>query len=218
MTEPNDAIEWVYEAMFHPREPISAAWLAKRHLADAVRLLIERMATTEATPEAMDAATEDVIALSAKLGLHPALRPAKESREAEDLHGYIRRFHEVNPFAGTSNPLAPPVRMWREEGRCVGEVTFGWAYEGPMGCVHGGHVAGVFDQFLGYVQTTTNEAGFTASLEVDYLRLTPLHVPLRLEGRVTGKDDRKIFAEGSLFAGERETARSRAIFVRSGVR
>jgi hypothetical protein len=43
-------------------------------------------------------------------------------------------------------------------------VTFGSAYEGPPGCVHGGYVAAAFDEMLGFVQSLGGNPGMTARL------------------------------------------------------
>jgi hypothetical protein len=58
--------------------------------------------------------------------------------------------HELNPVAGISNPLAPPLNVWIADGVAHGRVTMGWAYEGPPASVHGGFVAALFDQFMGW--------------------------------------------------------------------
>ena len=46
----------------------------------------------------------------------------------------------------------------------IATVTFGSAYEGPPGCVHGGYVAAAFDEMLGFVQSLGGNPGMTARL------------------------------------------------------
>ena len=48
--------------------------------------------------------------------------------------------------------------------RSPGVVTFGDAYEGPPGCVHGGFIAASFDEMLGFVAGATGKPGMTARL------------------------------------------------------
>ena len=50
----------------------------------------------------------------------------------------------------------------------VGTATFGAAYEGPPGCVHGGFVAAAFDEVLGSTQSLSGEPGMTGRLTVNY--------------------------------------------------
>ena len=78
--------------------------------------------------------------------------------------------------------------------RVAGRVTFGSAYEGPPGCVHGGYVAAAFDELLGATQSLSGTQGMTAHLEVDYRRPTPLNTPLELEGWLDRREGRKIWA------------------------
>lgn len=53
----------------------------------------------------------------------------------------------------------------------------------------------------------------TASLQVDYLKPTPLGLPLTIRGRVTEIKGRKIIVAASLFADGVETARGKVIAV-----
>jgi acyl-coenzyme A thioesterase PaaI-like protein len=81
-----------------------------------------------------------------------------------------------------------------------GTVTFGSAYEGPPGCVHGGYVAAAFDELLGATQSMSGAPGMTGRLTVNYRSPTPLHAELRFEGRIREVEGRKIFTEGQLYA------------------
>ena len=59
-----------------------------------------------------------------------------------------------------------------------GTVTFGSAYEGPPGHVHGGYVAAAFDELLGMTQSLGGMPGMTGTLTVRYRRPTPLRTEL----------------------------------------
>lgn len=54
----------------------------------------------------------------------------------------------------------------------------------------------------------------TASLQVDYLKPTPMDTPLQLRARITSLDGRRITATCSLLAGGVETARGNTVFAR----
>jgi acyl-coenzyme A thioesterase PaaI-like protein len=95
----------------------------------------------------------------------------------------------------------------------VATGTFGAAYEGPPGCVHGGFVAAAFDEVLGATQSMSGFPGMTAHLEVDYRSPTPLHTELRFEGVIERIDGRKIHTRATLYAGDRLCAESYGLFI-----
>ena len=94
-----------------------------------------------------------------------------------------------------------------------GSVTFGSAYEGPPGCVHGGYIAAAFDEVLGYSQTFSGQPGMTANLSIDYRTPTPLRTELRFEAWIEGTEGRKTTCRGTLHAGERLCAEGTGLFV-----
>jgi acyl-coenzyme A thioesterase PaaI-like protein len=75
-----------------------------------------------------------------------------------------------------------------------GQVTFGPAYEGPPGHCHGGMIAAMFDELLGYVQRAP---GFTAYLKIDYRAPTPLNRELSVKGWVDRVEGRKRYIRGT---------------------
>ena len=97
----------------------------------------------------------------------------------------------------------------------VGEVTFGAAYEGPPGCVHGGFIAAGFDEVLGIAQGMSGEPGMTARLTVNYRSPSPLLQPLRFVGGIDHIDGRKIFTKGELrtVADDRLCAEAEGLFI-----
>ena len=101
-------------------------------------------------------------------------------------------FFDHSPMLGRANPLAPPIQLWVEGDVLRGRATFGSAYEGPPGCVHGGYVAAAFDEVLGSTQSLAGRPGMTARLTVNYRSPTPLHTELQLRrpgGRRRGPQD-----------------------------
>ena len=100
-----------------------------------------------------------------------------------------------------------------EDDHIDGRVTFGAAYEGPPGCVHGGYIAAAFDEVLGSAQSLGGRPGMTGTLTIRYRSPTPLHTPLRFEAGVTGVDGRKIFTTGRCFADDVLTAEAEGIFI-----
>lgn len=194
-----------------------------RRLAASMREVIERLVSTTATVEQLAAAADELEALAAGLaelpvgltyrGFAEAANAGDVGRDPEDPEWFS--FFDHSPFIGLANPLAPPVRLAysADMTRLEGAVTFGAAYEGPPGCVHGGYVAAVFDELLGATQSMSGAQGMTAHLGVDYRRPTPLGVPLRLEGWLDRREGRKIYARGAMFADGELTAEAEALFI-----
>ena len=109
--------------------------------------------------------------------------------------------------------MAPPLRLAVVDGHIEATVTFGRSYEGPPGYVHGGFVAGIFDEALGAAQGFSGLAGMTGRLIVHYRSPTPLDTELRLRADMDSVDGRKIFCSGTLWAGDRLCAEAEGLFV-----
>ena len=119
---------------------------------------------------------------------------------------------------GFANPLAPPVEVWAVEGEdgrreLRGRVTFGYQYEGPPTCVHGGVIAELFDELLGMSNILIGQGAMTGTLKIRYRRPTPLLAPLELVARNTGQEGRKIFAWGGIYYQGELTAEADGIFI-----
>jgi acyl-coenzyme A thioesterase PaaI-like protein len=97
--------------------------------------------------------------------------------------------------------------------RIIGRANFGAQYEGPPGHVHGGIIAAAFDEVLGMAQARTGRPGMTGTLTIRYRRPTPLHTEVVFEARVDRVEGRKIFAAGTLHAGETLCAEAEGIFI-----
>ncbi len=194
-----------------------------RRLAAAMREVIDRLVSTSAGEAELAAAADELEALAATLrGLPSGLTyegfaeaanagPAPGGMQPGDPDWY--GFFDHSPIIGLANPLSPPVELEFTGERVGGRVTFGAAYEGPPGCVHGGYVAAVFDELLGSAQSLSGTQGMTAHLEVDYRKPTPLGVELTLDGWLDRREGRKIYARGTIHAGGVLTAEAEGLFV-----
>ena len=99
-------------------------------------------------------------------------------------------------ISGHANPLGVAMMVHREGDEAVARITLGPAFEGAPGRAHGGIVAGIFDDVLGNVLVIIEQPAFTAELTVHYLAPTPLGVELEYRGRLTGREDRKLWIDG----------------------
>ena len=167
---------------------------------------------------------DDVVAqAAADLGavaerLERAAEVDKRPRNHPNPDGHPQDAFSTSPMIGFANPVAPPVEVWAVEGpdggrEVRGRVTFGYAYEGPPTCVHGGVIAELFDELLGMSNILAGEGAMTGTLKIRYRRPTPLLTPLELAARHTGKEGRKVFAWGGIYADGELTAEAEGIFI-----
>ena len=177
-----------------------------------MRLVIERLVKSDAPEAELSAAAEALERYAERLETHPLLTRYEGFAETANA-GDVGAFFDQSPLIGLSNPLAPPIRLRVQDGSVIGAVVFGTAYEGPPGCVHGGFVAAAFDEVLGFAQSLTGNPGMTGTLTTRYRKPTPLHVELTFRAKVDRVDGRKIFASGTLHAGEKLCADAEGIFI-----
>ncbi len=193
--------------------PNAAAWRQKRRLADALRRVIDHMVLSDAPEEELSDAADALERYADRLEAHPKLVRVMGHPEAA-TSGNAAAFFDQSPLIGLANPLAPPLFVARSGDLTArATATFGSAYEGPPGHVHGGWVAAAFDEVLGYVQSLGGNPGMTGRLTVHYRRPTPLHVELRFEARLVREEGRKIFTEAQVYVGETLTAEAEGLFV-----
>jgi acyl-coenzyme A thioesterase PaaI-like protein len=169
---------------------------ASQRLADAMRRIIARLVVVRPPAEQLDRAAEAANQFADTLEDLPV---RSKSWEISEAGLQPRDFVNHSPLSGLANPIAPPLKMsiiddGDGEYHMEGTVTFGPAYEGPPGHCHGGFVAAMFDELLGFVQLAP---GFTAFLHVDYRRPTPLNKELQLRGWIESVEGRKRTIRGT---------------------
>ncbi|MDH3706479.1 MAG: PaaI family thioesterase [Acidimicrobiia bacterium] len=187
-------------------------------LADALRQLLTTVHRIRLDDHTAEALTGAVVELSDGLGGADRRRwydpdaPGDAAAKRDDW----RRW---SLFRGDHQALAPPMRTERgtdDEGPFVrGRVTCGPMYEGPPGSVHGGYLAGLFDDLLGAcLGLVDGPSGVTGRLTVRYRRPTPLDHPLELTARPVDVRARRLVARAQCLVDGRVTAEAEALFVR----
>ncbi|MDJ0846866.1 MAG: PaaI family thioesterase [Myxococcota bacterium] len=191
----------------------SEAWAQKRRLADAMRLVIERLVPSNAPEDELRTAADRLERYAEHLKSHPRLRKVMGHAESA-TSGDVGAFFDQSPMIGLANPLAPPISI-RQTGpqSALGTAVFGSAYEGPPGSVHGGFVAAAFDEVLGFVQSLGGNPGFTGRLTIHYRSPTPLHAELRFACELQRQEGRKTFATGQLHADDVLCAEAEGLFI-----
>lgn len=190
----------------------SGSWNEKRRVASVFRRLIQRLVAVDAPEGALAGVAERLEETLEAISPWPQ-RSALEGFAEGATSGNVHAMFDRSPMVGLSNPLSPPMRLRDENGVIRGTVSFGAAYEGPPGHVHGGFIAAAFDEVLGFAQSLTGHPGMTASLNIKYLHPTPLHCELWVEAKVSRIDGRKILAQGQLGRDQLTLAEASGLFV-----
>lgn len=153
----------------------------------------------------------------------PRLRWYEDEAGSADTRA---RNRELSAFSGSLNAVAPPMRVrtdTRPDGTAalVGAVRLDRLREGPPRSVHGGVLAGLFDELLGAgSRLSGGPGGVTGRLTVRYRRPTPLDVDLELWAWIHDERSRRIVVRGECRApdggsgGEVVTAEAEAVFLR----
>ena len=118
-----------------------------------------------------------------------------------------------SPISGRRNPVAPKVRMWKDGDEVGGEAMFSATYAGPPDSVHGGIIAGVFDELLSMANVVRGTAGFTGTLTIRYHRKTPLNTPIELWACNDREEGRKLFCRAEFRVDGEVTASGEGVFI-----
>jgi acyl-coenzyme A thioesterase PaaI-like protein len=180
---------------------------------DALRRIIHRLHGSRAEAGELAEVADKLEVLALQLDDLTAGSTYEGFGESPLGAGDPHAFFDHSPMLGRANPLAPPIELWAEGEVMHGRATFGAAYEGPPGCVHGGFVAAAFDEVLGSTQSLGGRPGMTGRLTVHYRSPTPLRTELRFTGQVVEVSGRKTFTQGTLHAGDRLCAEAEGLFI-----
>ena len=137
-------------------------------------------------------------------------------------------YRVLSPFRGEHNPRSVGLVLSRVDDeasssgdrpampRLRGEITIGETLAGPPGCVHGGILAGIFDEALGAVASCVNGPGMTmtATLAVRFHQPTPLLTPLEIHAEVLHASSRRLKTLVTCTVDEVITASAEGLFVR----
>lgn len=192
---------------------------ARAAAATAVRRLGHALMAHEVDEKLLQRVAEQVDGLAAEA--------ERAGRRHRDVGEFTRRmFEEDIPdgapvvhfdecfVSGPWNPLGIGIEVVRDGDAAVAQIVLGTAFEGGPGMAHGGIVAALFDDVLGYLLTLHGVPGFTGELTVRYLRPTPVGVPLTLRGWVVQRSGRRrLHTAAQLHAGDELVASASAVFV-----
>lgn len=199
---------------YEPGSQEETYWEARNRLAAATRALNEKLVSTDIGPELAAALTQKIEDLTAELSQVDQVSGLVDMAKRGKRGTIDNVMGELVAMAGRSHPCSPEL-LWQEEpNRITGTVTFGQAFEGPPGHVHGGWVAGVLDHLMGMTHVRTGHPGMTGGLSVRYLKPTPLNQRIEVSAEATELDDKRTEVKADMRCGDTTTATAEAIFVR----
>jgi acyl-coenzyme A thioesterase PaaI-like protein len=181
-------------------------------LANATREVLQHSATSVAQADVFAQAAALLEQAAALLEPGPHGRSYHASAEGA-VGGATHGFISHSPVTGPLNGLAGLIELESTATEIIATVAYGDAYEGPPGCLHGGLIAAIFDEVLGFAQALSGSPGMTGRLEVTYRSPTPLHQTLKVTGRFDGMNGRKIMTSGEIYAGDRLCAQAIGTFI-----
>jgi acyl-coenzyme A thioesterase PaaI-like protein len=181
-------------------------------LAEALRALLQHTATSMADVSDFERTAHLAEQAADILARGPHGRMYDGSAEGS-VGGEHQGFLSHSPVTGPLNALASRVHLEMNEREVSATVTYGDAYEGPPGCLHGGFIAAIFDEILGLAQALSGSPGMTGRLEVTYRSPTPLNTDLHVVGRLDSVQGRKILTSGEIRVGDRLCAEAIGTFI-----
>lgn len=115
--------------------------------------------------------------------------------------------------AGPANPTAVDFTARREGDEVVADAWFGAAFEGAPGRVHGGMVAAVFDDLVGFVLGMVAHPGFTGGITVDYKAPVPTERTVEFRARLRERTERKLLVDADVRLADKVLATCDAVLV-----
>ncbi len=180
-------------------------------LVAGVRSLMGSSVALTAPREVLAELADATEAVAVRAAEHAGDRPFP--RYSRPIDGDLNTIIPWSVITGRYNPMAAPVTMTLEDGKVIGTVELGLAYEGPPSSVHGAIVTGIWDQVLAFAAMANQTPGHTASLTTRFRSLTPLHTELRFEAWVDRIDGRKIFTSGACYANGDVVTEAEGLFI-----
>jgi acyl-coenzyme A thioesterase PaaI-like protein len=114
---------------------------------------------------------------------------------------------------GKANPLGIAADITREGDVAVLRTTLGPAFEGAPGRAHGGVVAALIDEVMGFVLSINATPAYTGRLTVTYRAPTPIGVALEMRASLRSREGRKLHIEADAHHGTTLFAHGEGLFI-----
>jgi len=181
-------------------------------IVDGLREIGTKIVRLSGSVEELAAAADRVEALSASLDAVTQQRAMETFRFQFDLND-PNAIMPFNPATGAFNPVAPNLEMKVEGERLVTEIVFPSRYESAPDSVQGGMVSCLYDQLLAFAVMIHGKTGPSASLEVTFLKRTPIEEPLRFETWVEEIENDRYRARGICRQGDTQISEAQGVII-----
>jgi acyl-coenzyme A thioesterase PaaI-like protein len=171
---------------------------ARVRAAEALRRLGHAVVGHNADPDLLDrvAAAANATAEMVEQG-EPRSRPIDSIKrrlwEAPPVNGGPMSHFEECVVSGAANPMGIAIKVRREGDEAAADFNLGAAFEGAPKRAHGGIVAAIFDDVMGYVLVLHRVPAFTGRLTVNYRAPVPMGVDMSVRARMAHRSGRKLF-------------------------
>lgn len=198
-----------------PPEP-DEEYLLRRRIGEALKQVTDRMVRCDAPLDELAAVARELEAV--------ASRTAGYGRRSQSAI-YERFFNrtasrrdvldilDYEIFTGRATPISPPMELWLDGDRVRGKANLGLPFQGPPGRVHGGVIAAMLDVLMAKTQDLSGTMGVTGTLNIRYIRGTPLKTDIDMEARILRTEGRKLFCEGRFFVNGEQTVHAEGIWI-----
>lgn len=94
--------------------------------------------------------------------------------------------------SGTANPMGIAIKVRRDGDEAVADFNLGAAFEGAPQRAHGGVVAAIFDDVMGYVLVVHRTPAYTGRLTINYRAPVPMGQDMTVRARLHERSGRKL--------------------------
>jgi len=111
------------------------------------------------------------------------------------------------------NRLAVRYFIRKSDKRLFGKVFFGEAAQGPPGHAHGGSMAAVLDEAMGFAAWVAGQTVVAAKITVEYFEMLPVNSVVTVEAWVESVEGRKVKTKARLYDGDKTFSSSERLFI-----
>lgn len=97
--------------------------------------------------------------------------------------------------------------------RFFGKVYFGKETQGPPGNAHGGSIAAVLDEAMGFSAWLTGQTVVAAKIEIEFFQMLPVNSVVTVEAWVESVEGRKVRTKGKIYDGNKVFSSSEGLFI-----
>lgn len=191
-------------------------YVLRRRIGTALKEITERMIRADMPENVLEEIAAQLESVSARSGEY---KRRSQMRIYERLFARTATRQDVldildyEIFTGLSTPISPPMKLWLDGDLVRGRANLGLTFQGPPGRVHGGVIAAMLDVLMAKTQDISKTMGVTGTLNIRYIKGTPINTDIDMEARILRIDGRKLFCEGRFFVNGEQTVHAEGVWI-----